>query len=130
MLKHSLVTFLVLGLLTFAMPSYADVNEALANICAIVKSNDKGELRKKIKSVRSHYALKLRDYYTGIKCGGNSLIRLAIVHEAVDTGTLLVKKMPKKHLTQPEHDGKTLQAWISDQGLSENAVALVVADRI
>lgn len=111
-------------------PSHAGVEDALANICAIVKADDEGELRKKMKAVRSDYSLQLRDYYTGISCGGNSLIRLAILNNATEAGTLLVKKMPKKELGKPEKDGKTLQAWINEQGLADNAVALVVKDRI
>ena len=122
-------SFITLAVLA-ANPVKADVAESLANICAIVKANDKGELRKKMKSVRSEFDLKLRDYYTGSSCGGESLIRVAILNDAVDAGTLLVKKMPKKHLAEPEQDGKTLQAWINENGLKENAVAKVVAERI
>jgi hypothetical protein len=38
--------------------------------------------------------------------------------------------MPKKSLAQPEADGQTLLAWINEQGLSDNPVALVVKDRM
>ncbi|MDT0594077.1 DUF3718 domain-containing protein [Glaciecola petra] len=131
MLKSLLLTSAVGASLMFAAPSAdAKIEDALANICAIVKADDKGELRKKMKKVQSDYSIKLRDYYDGITCGGNSLIRLAILNNAVEAGTLLVKKMPKKHLSKPEADGKTLQAWIAEQGLDTNAVAQVVADRI
>ena len=130
MLKNSLITTLVLVTLSFTHYAQASIEDSLANICAIVKADDKGELRKKMKTVRSDYSLKLRDYYSGITCSGNSLIRLAILNNAIDAGTLLVKKMPKKHLSKPENDGKTLQAWIAEKGLTDNAVALVVADRI
>ncbi|WP_100644680.1 DUF3718 domain-containing protein [Alteromonas facilis] len=110
--------------------AHADVNEALANICNIVQADDKGELRKKMKMVQSDYNLRLSDYYSGVSCGGNSLIRLAILNNAVEAGELLVKKMPKSALTEPEADGKTLQAWITEQGLGANPVAAVLADRI
>ena len=114
----------------FTGTAHADINAALQNICTIVKTDDKGELRKKMKKVQSDYRLKLKDYYTGISCGGNSLIRTALLNGAVETGTLMVKKMPKKDLAAPEKDGKTLQAWISEQGLDGSPIATELADRI
>ena len=116
--------------LMFTGTAQADINAALQNICTIVKTNDKGELRKKMKKVQSDYRLKLKDYYSGISCGGNSLIRTAMLNEAVDTGTLLVKKMPKKDLKAPEKDGKTLSAWVSENGMDGSAIAAVLNDRI
>jgi len=114
----------------FAAPSQASVNDALANICTIVQADDKGELRKKMKDVQDNFRLKLQDYYSGISCNGNSLIRTAVLSNAVEAGELLVKKMPKKELSEPEKDGKTLQAWISEQGLQGNPVAQALAERI
>ncbi|WP_371194476.1 DUF3718 domain-containing protein [Glaciecola sp. SC05] len=130
MLKKILIPLLVIAPLTVSTSANAEIEAALANICEIVKTDDKGELRKKMKNVHSNYQLQLRDYYSGISCGGNSLIKLAILNNSVEAGTLLVKKMPKKLLAEPENDGKTLQAWISEQGLSENAVAKELLDRI
>lgn len=130
MLKKILIPLLVIAPLTVSTSANAEIEAALANICEIVKTDDKGELRKKMKNVRSNYQLQLRDYYNGISCGGNSLIKLAILNNAVEAGTLLVKKMPKKLLAEPESDGKTLQAWIGEQGLSDNAVAKELLDRI
>ena len=108
----------------------ADINAALQNICTIVKTDDKGELIKKMKKVQSDFRLKLKDYYSGISCGGNSLIRTALLNEAVETGTLLVKNMPKSELTSPEKDGKTLKAWISENGLDGTPISGVLNDRI
>ena len=116
--------------LLFTGSAQADINAALQNICTIVKTDDKGELRKKMKKVQSDYRLKLRDYYTGITCGGNSLIRTAMLNDAVETGSLLIKKMPKKDLKSPEKDGKTLMAWVSEQGLDASPIAAVLKDRI
>ena len=108
----------------------ADVNEALANICTIVSADDKGELRKKMRDVQSDYRLKLRDYYAGITCNGQSLIRTALQNNATEVGTLLVKKMPSRDLSEPEQDGKTLQAWINDNGMQDNAIAKEVLARL
>jgi hypothetical protein len=115
----------------FSVPSQAgDIESALANICTIVVADDKSELRKKIKVVRSDFRLQLKDYYTGIKCDGNSMIRTAALNNSVEAGTLLVKKMPKKDLSSPEGDGKTLQAWLAEQGLADNPIAIALQERI
>ena len=125
--KTSLVIAATLGVSGMAQ---ADVKEALANICTIVQADDKGELRKKMRTVESDYRLKLKDYYSGVTCNGNSLIRTALLNNAVEAGSLLVKKMPKSDLSQPEKDGKTLQAWVSENGLQDNPIAVVLNDRL
>ena len=126
--KTSLV--IATATLAFSGTAHANVEEALANICNIVSTDDKGELRKKMRSVQSDYRLKLHDYYSGISCNGQSLIRTAIENNAVEVGTLLVKKMPSKELQMPEKDGKTLQAWINENGHQSNAIASVLESRL
>ena len=108
----------------------ANVGEALQNICTIVKADDKGELRKKMKRVQSDFSLRIKDYYSGVSCGGNSLIRTAMLNEAVETGTLMVKKMPKSDLSAPEKDGKTVSAWATENGLGESAIFAALQKRI
>jgi hypothetical protein len=108
----------------------ANVGDALQNICTIVKADDKSELRKKMKLVQSDYKLKLKDIYAGISCGGNSLIRTAMLNNAVETGTLMVKKMPKGDLSAPEQDGKTVIAWASENGLDSSPIVAVLKGRI
>jgi hypothetical protein len=110
--------------------AHAGVNEALQNICTIVKADDKRQLRKKMKRVRSDYRLKLRDYYSDITCGGNSLIRTAMLNGAIETGTLMIKKMPRGELTSPEQDGKTVMNWASDNGLDSSPIVAVLNERI
>ncbi|MDC8830740.1 DUF3718 domain-containing protein [Alteromonas gilva] len=122
--------FAITALTAVSGTAYANVEEALANICTIVSADDKGELRKKMRSVESDYRLKLRDYYTGISCNGQSLIRTAIENNAVEVGTLLVKKMPSRDLSEPEKDGKTLQAWINENGHQDHAVAKELQGRL
>ena len=129
MLKIVKASF-VLAALGVSGVATADINEALANICNIVQADDKGELRKKMRLVQSDYRLKLHDYYKGISCDGNSLIRTAVLNNAVETGTLLVKKMPSRDLQTPEADGKTLQAWIAEQGQQASPIATELNGRI
>ena len=116
--------------LLFAGTAQADINVALQNICTIVKADDKGELRKKMKRVQSDYRMKLKDYYTGVSCGGNSLIRTAMLNDSVETGTLMIKKMPRGDLKAPEKDGKTVLVWASENGLNSSAIVIALNDRI
>tara|TARA_B110000091_G_scaffold204811_1_gene239886 strand:- start:205 stop:600 length:396 start_codon:yes stop_codon:yes gene_type:complete len=116
--------------LIFAGTAQADVSEALQNICTIVKADDKGELRKKMKRVQSDFRLKLKDYYSGVSCGGNSLIRTAMLNDSIETGTLMIKKMPRGDLSSPESDGKTVLTWASENGLDASAIVTVLKDRI
>jgi len=131
MLKLFKTTIAIATISLFAAGNaQADVNEALQNICTIVKADDKGELRKKMKRVQSDFKLKLKDYYPGISCGGNSLIRAAMLSNSVETGTLMVKKMSKGDLSAPEKDGKTVIAWASENGLEASPIVAVLKGRI
>ncbi|MFT6778085.1 MAG: hypothetical protein ACJAV1_002014 [Paraglaciecola sp.] len=116
--------------LSFAGNVQANVDEVLQNICTIVKADDKSELRKKMKRIQSDYNLKLKDYYTGISCGGNSLIRTAMLNNAEKTGTLMVKKMPRVNLSSPEKDGKTVLVWASENGLDASPIVTALNKRI
>lgn len=130
-LKNKIVLASVfLSALSVSIQANASIEDELANICNVVKANDKGELRKKIKNVQNDYKLRLGDYYDGISCDGNSLIRTAILNEAVDAGELLVKKMPRKKLREPEQDGVELVAWIETNGLAGNPIAVIVSERL
>ena len=108
----------------------ADVSEALQNICTIVKADDKGELRKKMKRVEPDFNLKLKDCYTGMPCSGNSLIRTAMLSNTIKTGTLMEKKMQKRDLNASEKDGKSVIAWASENGLDGSPIVAVLNDRI
>jgi len=116
--------------LIFAGNVQADINDALQNICTIVKADDKGELRKKMKRVQSDYNLKLKDYYTGVSCDGDSLIRTAMLNNSEETGTLLVKKMPRGYLKAPEKDGKTVLDWASENGFDSSPIVTAINERI
>ena len=116
--------------LIFTGNAQADINEALQNICTIVKADDKGELRKKMRRVQSDYNLKLKDYYTGVTCDGNSLIRTAMISNSEETGTLMVKKMPKSDLKAPEKDGKTVLNWAAENGFDSSPIVTALNNRI
>ena len=124
--------FLAAALAATLSPSvaFADVNEALENICSIVKADDTSELRKKMRVVQSEYKLRLGDFYQGVSCGGLSLIRHAVSNGAIEAGELMIKKMRKSDLETPESDGQTLQQWLSTNGHAGSNLATVLAERI
>jgi hypothetical protein len=131
MLKSVKTSLAVIAVsLTFVGSAQADINDDLKNICNIVKSDDKGELRKKIKTVSTNYGVRFKDVYNGVSCGGESLIRTAMMNEAVETGILMVKKMPKKALGATEADGKTLSAWAEESGFNGSPIFAALNERI
>jgi hypothetical protein len=131
MLKIVKTSIVIVSISLFsAGNAQADINDALQNICTIVKADDKGELRRKMKRVQSDFRMKLKDYYTGVSCGGNSLIRTAMLNDSVETGTLMIKKMPRSDLSSPESDGKTVLVWASENGLDSSAIVAELKDRI
>ena len=131
MLKSLKITAVVaIAYASVLSSAQAVVAEDLQNICTIVKADDKSELRKKMKKVESDYRLKLQDYYTGISCEGESLIRIAFLNNALETGELMIKKMPKSLLNAAESDGKTLRAWVSERKLMTSPIANVLNERI
>ena len=129
-LAGKLSLLIICALSMASMPAKASIEQTLANICEVVKTNDKSSLRKKMKAAKSDFNLKLADYYGGISCGGNSMIRYALINNAVDTGTLLVKKLSKKVLKAPEGDGQTVADWANANGHGGSAIFAAITDRV
>ncbi|ALS97516.1 DUF3718 domain-containing protein [Lacimicrobium alkaliphilum] len=130
MKKSTLVFIGAVSAFTFAPASFADINDDLANICTIVKNDDKSELRKKLRDVQNNYRLRLGDYYTGISCGGNSLIRYAMENGSTETGTYMIKRMGVSELTAAEKDGMPLQDWAQNNGYIESEIGKELLARI
>lgn len=117
-------------LLGMTFNAQANIQKTLTNICDIVKSDDKSALRKKMKIVHSNYSMRIDEYYSGIKCSGDSLIRTAMLNNSVEAGTLLIRKMPKGALRSAAKDGKTLPQWAAEKGLANNHLLNVYAKRV
>ena len=126
--------FLKLGLVLcsfmIATSSVASVDSDLANVCTIVKNNDKSELRKKLNKVKKEYKLRLSDYYTAITCGGKTLIRHAMTNSANDVGEYLIKQMRKSELNKAESDGKTIKQWAEENGHIGSPIGAALLNRL
>lgn len=115
------------------IPSFhlqASPESELVNICTIIKNDDKSELRKKLKRVQREYRLRLSDYYTAVKCGGNSMIRHALIASANKAGAYLVSQMRRSDLREVEEDGKTITQWAQDNGHIDSVTATAILKRI
>lgn len=108
----------------------ADPAVELVNICTIIKKDDKSELRKKLKRIKNEYKLRLGDYYSGIRCGGDSMIRFAMSNDAAMTGGYLISQMRKSELRTAEQDGKTVMQWAEETGYIESSVGEALLSRI
>ena len=126
--------FLMLTLLItttlLSVPALADLGADLANICMIVKNNDKSELRKKLNKIKKEYSVRLGGYYKGITCGGNTLIRHSMVSSAPDAGAYLIKQMRRADLKKPEADGKTIAQWAEENGHLDSSIGAALLDRL
>ncbi|QOL24553.1 DUF3718 domain-containing protein [Thalassotalea sp. LPB0316] len=62
------------------------------SVCELVAADDKSRLRSFLKSNK----LKIRDIYDGLECNGANLLAFASNNNAVETGSLIIAKLPKK----------------------------------
>lgn len=120
----------ITGLVFCSNANASDPTDSLRNICTIVKNNDKTELRKKLSLMKREFRLKLDDYYAGITCAGNSLIRHAMKSDSEDVGIYMVKKMSRNTLNQSEVDGETLVNWASINGFIKHPIGEALISRI
>ena len=104
--------------------------QALVNICAITKSDDIVQFRMKIQHVRNNFGLKLKDYYSGVRCNGQSILRHAIRNESIQIGKLLIKKLSKKFIDGREEDGMTPFEWASKRGFYGSPVTRELKKRL
>jgi hypothetical protein len=89
-MKKILITFIVIVISFIFIPFGYSANLA-KNICEYVAVDDKGRLRKLLKSNR----LKLRTVFNDIRCDSHNILIFAAQKNAIAIGELLIKKLPK-----------------------------------
>ncbi|GLX79856.1 hypothetical protein tinsulaeT_31960 [Thalassotalea insulae] len=62
------------------------------SLCEYVAADDKKRMRRFLKANR----LKIRSVFDGIQCNGKNLLVFAADRGSVDTGSLMISKLPKK----------------------------------
>ncbi|WP_448566689.1 DUF3718 domain-containing protein [Thalassotalea ganghwensis] len=66
------------------------------SICEYVAADDKKRMRSFLKTNR----LKIRKIFDDIQCNGKNLLEFAAVAGAVETGSMIISKLPKKVVSE------------------------------
>ena len=82
-----------LSSLSFAPISTAQAADGISlRICEYISVNDKKRLRTYLKTKK----LKIRNVFSDIKCNGQNILVFAASSNALDTGELIIGKVPSK----------------------------------
>ena len=90
-----------------------DMDIVVQSLCDYAKTDNRSQLRKKIKQTR----LQLNNVYGGIVCGsdgnfpGGSLLKMATFHGALDAVKYIASQISSSAITSPEADGVTILDW-------------------
>ena len=92
-MSKSINVLIIIFFLFFSMfaPKVSAVNIGLT-ICEYVASDDKKRLRSFLKQNK----LKIRRIFKEIQCNGKNLLEFSVSKASVQTGTMMISKLPKK----------------------------------
>jgi hypothetical protein len=94
LLLASTVTILALTSVV-SVPKVQAANIA-QSVCEYVAADDKKRMRSFLKSNK----LKIRNIFSGIQCNGQNLLEFAATRGAVETGILMINKLPKNVVSE------------------------------
>jgi hypothetical protein len=80
------------------------------NICEYIAVDERGRLRKLLKSNR----LKLRKVFKDVSCDNDNILIFAAKKNAIEIGQLLIKKLPKAVLESELENLATLSSQLAD----------------
>ncbi|ABZ75486.1 conserved hypothetical protein [Shewanella halifaxensis HAW-EB4] len=126
LLSLSIATLIVASSISVSSTATANQDQLAANICNYVQADDKNRLRKKLKESR----VKLRNIYSGVSCGGDSLLRTALKSGSNKVGTFVAKRLPASDLNEVEADGQSIVAWAESNGHGGSEITVAIKDRI
>ncbi len=85
-----------------------DLLRLAISLCDFAKADDRTSMRRKLKAA----GMSLRAIYPAISCGPEgSLLRVATIHNALESAKFLASKASDDAFTTPGADGKTLIQW-------------------
>ena len=85
-------TITVLTLTSVVSTPKAQAANIAQSICEYVAADDKKRMRSFLKIKK----LKIRSIFGGIECNGKNLLVFAATHGSVETGSLMIRKLPKR----------------------------------
>jgi hypothetical protein len=85
-------TITVLTLTSAVTTPKAQAADIATSICEYVATDDKKRMRSFLKTNK----LKIRRIFSGIQCNGKNLLEFASTSGSVETGSLMISKLPKK----------------------------------
>lgn len=80
-----------IALVSLTFPHVAKASDLALSLCEYVSVDDKKRLRSFLKSNN----LKIRNVFEGVQCNGQNLLEFAGASNAVETGELMINKLPK-----------------------------------
>jgi hypothetical protein len=84
-------TITILTLTSVVSAPKAQASNIAQSICQYVAADDKIRMRTFLKTNR----LKIRSIFKGIECNGQNLLAFASSQGSVETGSLMISKLPK-----------------------------------
>ncbi|GHE79294.1 DUF3718 domain-containing protein [Thalassotalea profundi] len=94
LLLVSTITALTLTSVVF-VPQVQASNIA-QSVCEYVAADDKKRMRSFLKTNK----LKIRNIFSGIQCNGQNLLEFAATAGAIDTGSMIISKLPKSVVSE------------------------------
>ena len=85
-------TIIALTLTSVISTPQAQASNVAQSICEYVAADDKKRMRSFLKTNK----LKIRRIFDGIQCNGKNLLIFASTKGSVKTGSLIIRKLPKK----------------------------------
>jgi len=85
-------TFTALTVTSLVSVPQAQAANVAQSVCEYVAADDKKRMRSFLKTNK----LKIRNIFGGVQCNGVNLLEFAVNKGAVETGTLMINKLPKK----------------------------------
>lgn len=89
-MKNIIVT-ITLVLLATTYSEKTQAQNVAKSLCEYVSADDKSRFRSFLKTNK----LKIRNIFDNVKCNGQNLVAFASTSNAIDTGTLMLGKLPK-----------------------------------
>ncbi|MBA6392365.1 DUF3718 domain-containing protein [Colwellia sp. BRX10-3] len=89
LLVTTITALTMTSIITAPKAQAADIAQS---VCEYVAADDKRRMRSFLKTNK----LKIRNIFSGIQCNGQNLLEFAATKGSVETGSLMISKLPKK----------------------------------